>query len=285
MITNTISIEMTDNAAAHDAVALIVPLGIDTEFQKFQSLENPKGWSATIIAEPRSGQRAALLEPPTRDAQGLLLHSFLSVDSSSGSALAADAYLPEGTAITTAAHALASEARDIAQRAGGGLAGIAAIVADTSARFDYGEVPMEQRWYFGQSSVPIVACTAGNCIDINTYLVAALRAAEYEAAYITCYFFDDDPGGIDSGMHCWVRTRFGDVTQDWDIAHFKKAGRSDVFATMNPIPGKRFALAYGRDHIYHWRGVDIRLSTPSRPLWVREDGAAIWGSAPIVRLL
>jgi len=110
------------------------------------------------------------------------------------------------------------------------------------------------------------------------------RLPDYEAAYVTCYFFDDDPNGVSIGMHCWLRTRLGGVTQDWDIGHFKKAGRSDVFATLNTIPGRRLALAYGRDHVYRWRGVDIRLSSPSRPMWVREDGAALWGAPPVVRL-
>lgn len=280
MTTQVISIELTDSAATHDAIALIAPLGIDTEFQKFHEFEAPRGWSASIVAEPRSGQRAVVLEPPALNAPARLLHTF----NSSRSVLPEEAYLPEGTAITTAAADLANEARSIAAAAGGGFAGIAAIVADTSARFDYGEVPMAERWYYGQPSVPIVACSAGNCIDINTFLVAALRAADYETTYLTCYFFDDNPNGIASGMHCWVRTRHDGVTQDWDITHFKKAGRTDVFATMNPVPGRRFALAFGRDHSYRWRGLDIRLSTPSRPMWVREDGTAIWGEPPIVRL-
>lgn len=281
MTTHVITIDLTDCATQHDAVALIAPLGIDTEFQSFEALEAPKGWDATILTEPRSGQRAVLLRPPTPTARALLRHSF----SPRGSALPADAYLPEGTAITTAAAELATEARRIAALAGGGLAGIAAIVADTSARFDYGQVPIAERWYYGKDAVPIVACVAGNCIDINTYLVAALRAAEYETTYLSCYFFDDDPNGIDSGMHCWVRTRHDGVTQDWDIAHLKKAGRDDISATMNPIPGRRFALGFGRDHVYRWRGVDIRLSTPSQPMWVRKCGTAIWGKPPIVRLV
>lgn len=280
MATHVITVELTDCAATHDAVALIVPLGIDTECQRFQALEVPKGWGVTILGELRTGQRAALLEPPRVDAHARLLHTF----SSPGSALPNDAYLPEGTPVTTAAAELAIEARRIAGLAGGGLAGISAIVADTNARFTYGTVPVSERWYQGQDAVPIVACTAGNCIDINTYLVAALRGAGYETTYLTCYFFDDDPNGIASGMHCWVRTRHDGVDQDWDIAHFKKAGRSDVRATMNPVPGRRFALALGRDHIYRWRSVDIRLSTPSRPMWVREDGTAMWAQPPKVRL-
>jgi hypothetical protein len=280
MPVQTISVDVTGCAATHESIALIVPLGIDTEFQRFQTFEAPKDWGVTIVAEPRSGQRAAVLEPPARESRAQLIHTF----SSAGSALPAKAFLPEGTAVATAAAELATEARRIATLAGGGLQGIAAIVADTNARFDYGEVPVTERWYHGKDTVPIVACTVGNCIDINTYLTASFRAADYEAAYLTCYFFDDNPDGIASGMHCWVRTRHDGVIQDWDITHFKKAGRSDISAMLNPVPGRRFALAYGRDHVYPWRGIDIRVSTPSRPRWVREDGTTIWGEPPVVRL-
>lgn len=85
-------------------------------------------------------------------------------------------------------------------------------------------------------------------------------------------------------MHCWVRTRHQGIVQDWDIAHFKKAGRSDVHATLNPVPGQRFAIAHGRDHVYRWEGVDITLSTPSVPVWVRADGSIVWEREAIVSL-
>lgn len=238
---HTITIDLSDTAAAHDAVALIAPPGIATEFQSPEALEGPSGWRATVVAEPRTGQRAAVFEPPSPDAAARITHTF----SSRGTALSADVFRPEGTALTTAAAELAHEARDIASRVGGGFAGIAAIVDDTSGRFDYADVPMAERWYDGKDAVPMVACAAGNCIDINTYLVAALRAAGYRTAYLTCYFFDDDPNGIVGGMHCWVRTEHDGVTQDWDIAHVKKAGRADASPALNPIPGKRFALAAG----------------------------------------
>lgn len=275
-----IAVEMIDRAADYDAVALIAPLGVDTEFQRFLGFEAPQGWGVSVIAEPRSGQRAAVMTPPGPDAPAVLRHWF----SDQGSALPAGVFTPERTALTIAADELATEARSIAERAGGGLAGIEAIVADTSERFDYGAVPEEERWYHGRDNVPIVACASGNCIDINTFLVAALRSAGYETAYLTCYYFDDNPNGIASGMHCWVRTRHDGVCQDWDIAHFKKIGRQDIHATLNPAPGRRFALAYGRDHIYRWRGLDIKLSTPSSPMWVLPDGKTIWAQPPVVTL-
>lgn len=277
---NTVTVELAEGAASHNAVALIAPLGIDTEFQRFRAFEAPAGWLATIVAEERTGQLAAILVPSDRNAFARIRHTF----ADSPSRLDQDAYVPEDTPLARAAAELASDACRIAAEAGCGRAGIRAIVADTSARFDYGEVPPEQRWYHGQDAVPQVACASGNCIDINTYLVAALRAAGYPTAYLTCYFFDDDPSGIDSGMHCWVRTSADGVVEDWDIAHFKKVGRSDVAAALNPVPGRRFALAYGRDHHYRWGGLDIRVATPSRPMWVLEDGGVVWGAPPVVRL-
>ena len=88
MPVQTISLEVTDCAATHESIALIVPLGIDTEFQRFQTFEAPKDWGVTIVAEPRSGQRAAVLEPPTRESRARLFHTF----SSASSALPADAF-------------------------------------------------------------------------------------------------------------------------------------------------------------------------------------------------
>ena len=280
MPANIITVDLPDCAAAHDAVALIAPLGVETDFQQLAGFEAPKGWDAAIVAEERTGQLAAVMTPPAADAQPRLQHAF----STKPGSLPAKAFTPEGTPLASAATELARDARVIAERAGGGLAGIAAIVADTSDRFDYGAVPYEERWYYGARAVPQVACGVGNCIDINTYLIAALRASGYETTYLTCYFFDDNPEGIPSGMHCWVRTRCEGVTQDWDIAHFKKLGRSDVSATLNPAPGQRFALAYGRDHCYLWRGKRIEMPTPSTPMWVREDGSAVWAGPPEVAL-
>ena len=182
MKSSIVSIELTATASIPGALALIAPILIETDFQSFGSIETPRGWDATIVAEPRSGQRAVVLRPPSPTDRATFLHGF----SSSGPGLSSVAFVPEGMPITTAAAELVTESRKIAHSAGGGLAGIEAIVADTSARFSYGEVPIAQRWYFGKDEVPIVACTSGNCIDINTYLGAALRAAGYEAAYLTC---------------------------------------------------------------------------------------------------
>jgi Transglutaminase-like superfamily len=275
-----VDVELADCAAMYDAVALIVPLGIETEFQSFKSLRLQRGCAATIVAERRTGQLSAICELSDPNVRPKLQQTF----ADTGKGLTGDAFLPEGTAIAKAATDLASSARELAGRAGGGLEGIAAIVGDVSARFGYGDDPDAARWYDGHDAVPQVACAVGNCVDINTYLVAALRSAGYATAYLTCYFFDDDPNRIASGMHCWVRTEHKGVIQDWDIAHFKKVDRSDVSAALNPVPGTRVALAFGRDHTYVWQGLEIHLPTPSRPMWIKSDGSAIWGMPPRLTL-
>jgi hypothetical protein len=146
-------------------------------------------------------------------------------------------------------------------------------------------VPTDQRWYAGRDAVPAVTCAVGNCIDINTYLVSALRAAGYEAAYITCYFFPKPEQDLPNAMHCWVRTRCDGLVEDWDIAHFKKLGDGVVRAGLNPLPGARWALAYGRTHTYVWNGMQLDVTTPSEPMWITAKGKVVWSKQrPIVTL-
>lgn len=280
--TETLCLQMTDCAADHEAVALIAPLGVATEFFVPLGVDLPPGWDSAVLREGRTGQMAALITPPSPEARAAFTYRF--ADRGDG-VLDPVAFQPEDSPLARAAEALAENARALADAAGGGRAGIAAIVADASARFDYGDVPYEDRWYVGEPSVPIVACAAGNCIDINTFLIASLRAAGYRAAYLTCLYIDESPDRIAPGMHCWVRTEYAGVIEDWDIAHFKKVGRADVYATLNPVPGQRFPLAFGRDLQFDWNGVTITLSTPSTPIWVRADGTVSWAAPPLVALV
>jgi transglutaminase-like putative cysteine protease len=105
------------------------------------------------------------------------------------------------------------------RRPGGGAAGTAALVTAAEARFAYGHP--ETRFNDGAEAVPYLACglTVGACVDINTWLVASLRAAGYEAAYLYGYFFQAERGGVTNDMHCWVATRHDGEVLEWDIAH------------------------------------------------------------------
>ena len=120
----------------------------------------------------------------------------------------------------------------------------------------------------------------GSCVDINTYLVAGLRAAGYEAAYLYGYFFPAERGGITNDMHCWVVTRHAGRVLEWDIAHHMKAGHSPVRPTLDPKPGRRVALGHSMGHRYRIGGEWIDVKLLAEPMWVRGGGRDARGGPP-----
>ncbi|MGF1446995.1 MAG: transglutaminase-like domain-containing protein [Pikeienuella sp.] len=183
------------------------------------------------------------------------------------------AFRPRSNRHTRAAEDLATAARTIAAEAGGGLAAVAALVAEAEARFDYAHP--EVRFTDGLDAVPYLSCgrVPGSCVDINTYLVASLRAAGIEAAYLYGYFFPEEKGGVTQDMHCWVATRLGGEVQEWDIAHHIKAGLGATQAGLNPRPGRRVALGHSMGHSYALPEGRLDLKLLAEPVWI-EAGAA-----------
>ncbi|MFD0860378.1 transglutaminase domain-containing protein [Roseovarius aquimarinus] len=174
------------------------------------------------------------------------------------------AFRPRATRYTTAAEALAQDARgtaDAVRRSGGTDADAAQALAEAArARFAYAHP--EHRFTDGQDAVPYLACgaTPGSCVDINTYFVASLRAAGIEAAYLYGVFFPAERDEARAGQvrrraldgHCWVATRHhgpeGVRILEWDIAHHMKAGLGPVQPTRDPRPGCRLALCHSMGH-------------------------------------
>lgn len=142
---------------------------------------------------------------------------------------------------TRVADALAQEARTIAG-SGDDMTRAIHIANAVAARFDYGHP--EKRFTDGFDHVPHLACglTVGSCVDIHTYFLAALRATEIEAGYITGYFFPD--GGPCTSGHCWVVTRIRGQTQEWDISHVLQIGRRDAGPGLNPKGGSRVPVGH-----------------------------------------
>lgn len=180
-----------------------------------------------------------------------------------------------------AASALASEARLIAEDAGGGDAGLRALIDHTATLFHYGHT--DDRFYDEESAVPqLCGLTQGSCVDINLYLIAALRAAGYEAGYVTGFFIPAEKRTHTTDMHCWVVTRLNGVAQEWDIAHHMKMGVDQVAPGLNPKPGVRVPVAHSMGWDVPAIGVnDHKLM--AHPQWVR-DGALEWIEEIDVRL-
>ena len=183
---------------------------------------------------------------------------------------------------TRTAAGLAQDAVAVAQAAGGGRAGLLALMAHTAAQFDYGHP--EDRFYDGHAEVPqLCGLTQGSCVDINIYLIAALRAAGYEAGYVTGYFVPEEKRTWCSDGHCWVVTRHDGAIEEWDIAHFLKRGRRDIEPGLNPRPGVRVAMAHSMGWTLPALGlVDAKLMGP--PGWLLPDGRLEEAEAQEIRL-
>ena len=118
---------------------------------------------------------------------------------------------------TRAASDIATKMADVAGSAGGGSVGLRAIACHVAELFPYGHVG--KRFNDGQDEIPkLCSRTVGSCVDINTYFIAAIRGAGYEAGYVTGYFIPLEKRTHCDDMHCWVMTRCDGVVQEWDIA-------------------------------------------------------------------
>lgn len=168
---------------------------------------------------------------------------------------------------TQAAKDLAIEARSMAQAAGGSLAGLQAIVDHTCQQFTYGHA--DTAFYADSNEMPqLCSMTVGSCVDINAYLIAALRSAGYDAGYVTGYFIPQERRDHTTDMHCWVVTRCDGVVQEWDIAHHLKMGVRDIQPGLNPKPGVRVPIAHSMGLTLPGLGMD-EFKLLAQPMWVK----------------
>lgn len=218
---------------------LLAPVGCATPHRMPLGFDVAGGtWHLT--GDTASGQLAALITPDSADAEVVLSYRY-----ADGCAPYPEAmFQANDSRYTRSAEALTEEAANIATDAGGGAAGLLAVVQDVATKFSYGHP--DEKFYDAADHVPqLCSLTAGSCVDINLYLIAALRAAGYEAGYMTGYFFPDEKQGRSCvDMHCWVVSRHEGVVQEWDIAHHMKIGRTPVAAGLNPRGGHRVPLAH-----------------------------------------
>ena len=157
-----------------------------------------------------------------------------------------------------------------------------AVACHVADRFTYGHP--EQRFNDEFDVVPALGCgvVEGSCVDINTYFIAALRAAGMEAGYVTGFFFPEEKGGTCKDGHCWVVTRIDGAIAEWDIAHHLKLGTRDIRPGLNPKPGRRFACFHSMGLSFPDLGIKD-MKALIEPVAVA-DGKAIKFEAPDIRL-
>jgi hypothetical protein len=260
------SLHVTITTGGEDLI--IAPTGLVTPYHAVDGLSAEGGRIISVLAESELGLSAALIRP---EDDTVSLRYALDEHPVRGVYPEA-AFLPRDTPHTRAASELAAASREIAAAAGGGRAAIEALVAEAEARFEYGHP--EARFTDGQSAVPYLSCglTEGSCVDINTYLIASLRAAGFEAAYFYGYFFPQERGGITDDGHCWVVTRHEGEILEWDIAHHIKAGLGPTRPALNPRPGARVALTHSMGHRYCGPMGEINVKVLGEPMRLPADG-------------
>ncbi len=264
-------------AGLESGARLLAPAGMATPAEAVAAASITGRRIAAVLPEPELGLAALEIE-----AEGGPLT--LSYEIAPGGPAYPDImFAPRATRYTTPADDLAQASVEVARAAGGGMAGIAALVAEAEARFAYAHPDV--RFNDGTEAVPYLSCglTPGSCIDINTYLVASLRAAGFEAGYVYGYFFPAEKGGVTDDMHCWVVTRHAGVVQHWDIAHHMKAGLGPARDALNPRPGWRVALGHSMGHRYGHGAGAVTLKLLAEPVLIGADGKP--GPAPLVARL
>jgi hypothetical protein len=245
-----------------DDQLILTPTGTMTNYEAVTSFDVEGGNITALLHETDLSLSAALIAPQS---DTITLHyKIAEADKDFSYPLAA--FVPRITRFTLAADELAKFSREIARNAGGGAAGIAAIVRATEARFKYDHP--ETRFNDGMDAVPLLSCglTPGSCVDINTYLVASLRSAGYEAAYFYGYFFPEERGGFTDDGHCWVVTHHDGEFLEWDIAHHMKAGLGSTQPGLNPRPGKRVAVTHSMGQHYRGMGMNCEVKVLGEPM-------------------
>ncbi|WP_322894311.1 MULTISPECIES: transglutaminase-like domain-containing protein [unclassified Yoonia] len=250
---------------------VIAPTGTATPYETVTNLTVSGGQIIAVATEAALGLGAALIQP---QGGSVTLHYSIGAPGDYPQA----AFQPRDNRYTGAAAALVDASRAIARNAGGGREGIAALVAEAEARFAYAHP--KRKFNEGLDAVPYLSCglTEGSCVDINTYLVASLRAAGYEAGYFYGYFFPLERGGMTDDGHCWVVTRHEGEVLEWDIAHHLKANLGPTRAGLNPRPGERVALTHSMGHCYDLPNGPVALKLLGEPMLLAAGAAPAYTS-------
>lgn len=244
---------------------LVVPTGLATPYQMPVHF-SVSGGSVSLSGEVTTGQMVAVVDPDSQ-APVTIRYDF----QDGGAGYPNSLFMPSANKFTRAAHDLIEDALGIAHATSGGQAVVQALVNATAEKFRYAHP--EVRFNDGCQEVPYLSCglTEGSCVDINTYLIASLRAAGIEAGYVYGYFFPEEKNGSCLDGHCWVVTRHGGMVQEWDIAHHLKLGTRDIRSGLNPKAGHRVAVAHSMGLSFPALGI-TETKLVGEPMWVTPAG-------------
>ncbi len=258
----TLRIDPDERSSA--AIGLLVPEPPDTVHQTLVGFCAPCPLPYRIVRESQSGQRAYLFEGDFRASLEFSFHFAAGTGT-----VKTDEFADFDNAYTRLAGDL-SEFLALERPACAAGHGDDDIVAAVARRFSYGGPNPDL-------ARPATFCgvRSGNCIDINTALLACLRAAGRRAAYLAGFHFGRNRAGCRAdGMHCWIVTETAGRRFDWDVAHCLIAGLARPVAGLNPLGGVRAAFSHGRGLVFETAKARLpAISHFARPRWLLADGS------------
>ncbi|MGL4634902.1 MAG: transglutaminase domain-containing protein [Beijerinckiaceae bacterium] len=147
---------------------------------------------------------------------------------------------------------------------------VPALMQFIADRFTYGNRPQ----YLGSDTdaMPALGCdiNTGNCVDMHTLGVSALRVIGVDAVYVIGCFVYVERAEFPTG-HCWLNLRADGAPHHYDISHHVEYGLGPVTPALNPKPGRRFAMAFGRG--LQFDGADGLVEFPSLSGFQKLDGS------------
>lgn len=265
----TVEVTLHDTDKLDESRGLLIPVPPATSHQEFLGLSLPPSWEKRALSETFSNQGAWLVtamrdkaDPPR------LTYRFRLREGD----VRQEHFRPFDNPWARPSEDLRRQAREVAAGAGSTRARIDSLVAFTARHFDYGP-----RSHFGEGddAIPSLQCdlTTGNCVDINTFLLGALYAVDIPATYYAGYYFEAGAEPIADGMHCWIATLCDGQLLEWDIAHHLKRGLDPVAPALNPVPGTRVAVTFGRGLAYPIENLSP-FGHLVQPHWIPPKGKA-----------
>lgn len=271
-------VEFTTEDPVHASADLIFPFPPETPEQRLLDIDVAGARLAEVLQARDSGQ-CALRLAVAAGARPTVRLSF----ADRGSGLAPWMFATRGARHEEPSRELVRLIATVVGPSGTPAERVERVVRHVEDRFTYGrrEVGLGD----DTDRMPALACDVhlGTCIDTHSYAVAALRAAGIDAAYVSGVFFAEGQSENAPG-HCWFVVGATGAPHHWDISHHLKHGLGATTPVFNPLPGRRYALAIGRDLVFDIPGGAVEFSRLCG--FCRLDGAQAGTPAPtLARLL
>jgi transglutaminase-like putative cysteine protease len=235
----------------------LIPAAPDTRDQRVTGVMFEGCAAAGLITAVDAAQRGFLLALAQGDTP-VVRYRF----DEPGPGVDAAAFRPGSSRFDRASEALAAQ---VAAAVPEGAAAVRApaLIQFVADRFTYG-TRERSLGDDGEAMPPLDACdlTIGNCVDMHTTAVAALRAIGVPAVYVIGCFVYADKDEYPTG-HCWLNVDAPGVPHHYDISHHVEYGLGRVTPALNPKPGRRFALGIGRGLRFEWPEGTVELPSLS----------------------